>query len=133
MLHCGECEKYMKFGDDGKHGVCSLPECYFPVTAEDECHYLSDRPITCKMCSHFSVDAACMTAEADDNATNCCGFHDKREDDICQVFIEWLQEGGYSRQRINNLCVEFEQSDIYKFINTHVQHCNGANNAHETI
>ena len=107
----------MKFGDDGKHGVCSLPESFFPVTKDDTCHYLNDEKPTCKQCSHFKNDFACMTATADD--TVCCGYHDKLEDELFQIFVEWLQHGKYSRQKIENFCVEFEQTDIFKFITQH--------------
>ena len=114
MLRCGECEKCFKLGGDGEHGVCSVPESYFPVTTDQECVYLSNPPRTCEMCSHFANDFACMTAEETDPA--CSGFHDKLEVDLMNILFQWFIRGEYSRTKLEHLCVEFEQTPEYQFV-----------------
>ena len=119
MLHCKECEKFFKFGGDDTRGVCSLPESYFPTEAESECVYLSRRKKTCKDCSHFGTDFACMTARADNPADACCGFIDKLETQLYEIFFEWLKSGEYSREKVENLCAQFEQTKEYEFVKAH--------------
>lgn len=76
MLCCGQCKKYMPFGgNDAAMGVCSLPTSYFAVEADMPCVYLGSSKRTCKMCSHYRNDAACLTAQEDDAA--CVGFEDQ--------------------------------------------------------
>lgn len=117
MLHCKECEKFIRMGGEGKHGVCSLPKSYFPVIEDDSCHYLSSKKKTCKDCTHFENDFACMTAEADDDA--CCGFKDKLDYEFQNILFEWLKRGEYSRDKVEELCMTFEQTEEYAFIQRH--------------
>ena len=114
MLHCGECEKCFKLGDGSGHGVCSVPESYFPVEKNDECVYLQHPAKTCVMCSHFGTDFACMTATATDSA--CGGFEDKLEMDVMNILFQWFLRDEYSRAKLEQLCVEFEQTPEYRFV-----------------
>ena len=117
MLHCKDCEKYYKFGGDGSHGVCSVPASFFPVEAGMPCVYLNPPKKTCSMCSHFDNDTACMTQEADDTfASECGAFDDKGEWELEKILFQMLRNGTYSRQLIENICIEFEQTPEYLFV-----------------
>jgi hypothetical protein len=102
---------------DNKHGVCSLSESYIPTKANDKCIFLDCEKKTCKNCDRFENDTACMTAQENDKI--CCGFIDSKEEELFQILLYFLQHGEYSRRYIENLCIEFEQSNIYKFITEH--------------
>ena len=115
MLCCGQCKKYMPFGgDDDAKGVCSLPESYFMVDASQPCVYLDSAKRTCKMCSHFGNDTACMTAREDDEA--CVGFEDQLEVDLMNLLFQWMKRGEYSRTKVEQICIAFEQTPDYRFV-----------------
>ena len=67
----------------------------------------------CKDCDRFGTDPVCDTKNKEDNA--CCGFTDT-DNELFQVLAHMLKYGKYSRRHIEILCIEFEQSDIYKCI-----------------
>ena len=114
MLYCKDCDKYWKFGGNDDKGVCSLPESYFPVDAEQPCVYLNKKKKTCERCSHFRNDTACFTADKDDEA--CVGFEDILDGELMLILFQMLKNGEYSRQRIENLCILFEQTPEYRFV-----------------
>ena len=120
MLCCGQCKKYMPFGgDDGAKGVCSLPTSYFAVDADMPCVYLGSSKRICKMCSHYRNDTACLTAQEDDAA--CVGFEDQLETDLMNLLFEWLKRGEYSRTKVEQLCIAFEQTPEYRFVWNYMQ------------
>lgn len=126
MLHCKECEKFMRFGGDDKHGVCSLPESYFQTEADAECVYLRKDMLTCSDCARFKEDFACMTAAEDDDASDCPGFIDKFEENVLAAFFEWLKRGEYNREKIEALCKSFEETEAYQFVMKHQENENAS-------
>ncbi|MCM1506719.1 MAG: hypothetical protein NC177_06245 [Ruminococcus flavefaciens] len=112
-LKCKDCKKYVNTATEG-HGVCSLPNSWFPVESENDCHYLSGAEIKCKDCGRFGADLACITADENDCADDCMLFIDIEEENLHGIFWKWLQRGTYSREKIMELCDEFENSERYK-------------------
>ena len=117
MLICRNCEKYWKCGGDGNDGVCSMPNSFFPVKADQECVYLFTEKVTCKHCWHYANDTACMTCEADDDP--CVAFDDVLENAFLNILFSWLKQGTYSREKNQKLCDSFEGTDEYKFVLDH--------------
>ena len=115
-MYCGECEQFWKMGGDGGHGVCTVPASYFPTMASAECVYVRKKALTCSLCSHFDNDTACMTAQADDDASSCPGFEDKLEDLFMDILLDWLCRGEYSKEKVLSLCTQFEQSSVFDVV-----------------
>lgn len=113
-LKCKDCKKYIKIKTQG-HGLCSLPESYFPTRAENDCRYFSGAELKCGDCGRFGEDFACITADENDSADNCMGFIDIEKEKVYNAFLKWLIRGVYSREKISELCDEFEQSEEYRF------------------
>ena len=114
-MKCKYCEKYIKIATPG-HGVCSMPDSYFPTMAENDCAYIASGKLTCKDCGRFGNDFACFACLEDDDATGCGGFIDIQEENVLNAFQIWLSRGEYSREKIMALCDEFEDSELYKLI-----------------
>ena len=114
-MKCKECEKYWKIADP-QNGVCSLPQSYFPVNADDECHYKNNKPLTCKDCDRFDTDAACMTVSENDPVNDCPGFIDINQAAIEQAMLNMFARGRYSREVMMDLIESFEGSEEYKFL-----------------
>ena len=121
MLKCKNCEKYQPFAND-RHGVCSLPESFFPTMEDTNCVYLQEEMLTCCDCARFENDPACMWQKPMDKT--CCGFLDKGEDALTEIMTRWLVHGTYSRKRIQKLMDEFEETDEFKFVQEHRAHEN---------
>lgn len=118
MLHCKDCEKYKNIATE-TIGVCSLPECYFPVCGTDPCAFLHVDKKTCGKCDRLGQDFACMSQMPDDDATKCPGFIDRNDIVFQTILCEWLKTGEYNKEKIRNLCAEFESTELYKFILQH--------------
>lgn len=113
-LKCKDCGKYRPVLTDG-HGVCSLPESWFPVNAKDNCRYISAEGLKCKDCLRFGNDSGCFTADENDSAEKCTGFIDIQRENVYNAFRSWLIRGVYSREEIMKICDEFEHSEEYRF------------------
>lgn len=113
-LKCRDCEKYNGQKPSG-YGFCTMPASYFPTNAEDDCHYISFEKLKCKNCSHFGNDFTCFTVDKDDIADDCIGFIDIQRQNIYNALWDWFKRGIYSREKVMELCDEFEQSEEYRF------------------
>lgn len=113
-LKCRDCEKYNGEKPSG-YGFCTMPESYFPTKAEDDCRYISSEELKCKDCSRFGHDFACYTVNENDSAEDCIGFIDIQGQNIYNALWDWFKRGIYSREKVMELCDEFEQSEEYRF------------------
>lgn len=114
MLICKECEKFYEIGGEDGCGVCSLSKNYFLVNGDSPCIYLHTHMLTCKDCSHFGVDFACISADANDDI--CVGFEDNLKDEFIRILFKWLQRKEYNIGEVIALCEEFEEMPEVKFI-----------------
>lgn len=79
IKYCKDCKYKQNIANTDETGeaLCSFAGGYIPINVEDTCGFLPSDKITCKNCEHFvQKDVACLTAEEDDDATDCCGFID---------------------------------------------------------
>lgn len=113
-LKCKDCTKYKPTADKN-HGVCSLPEDWFPTKADDDCRYVSVEEFKCKNCLRFGYDFACFAVDENESAESCSNFVDIQEKKIYEVLWDWFKRGIYSREKVMEMCDEFEQSEKYKF------------------
>lgn len=113
-MKCKDCKKYLGT-ETNEYGFCSLPESYFPTKFDDDCCYLQNYAIKCKDCYRFGKDFACLTADENDDVSDCPGFIDAEEENVLKAFLVWLGRGNYSREKVLKLCDEFEQSEEYNF------------------
>lgn len=115
-LLCKDCQYFCKLMDD-INGVCSLPASFFPTTADTNCKILNRPTKTCKDCSHFINDFACLDQE--DNDEICCGFESIQVDNLQNILFELALDGKDIREVTEKAISEFEQSTLYKFIQEH--------------
>ena len=97
-MKCGVCKKYMPTATQG-YGVCSAPASYFPVKAEDTCHFILPKPTVCKDCGRFGKDTACMGVSENDpiyiDGERCGGFIDSQIEALEQeVFNFFMSHDG---------------------------------------
>lgn len=96
------------------HGICNLVMEVAPIG--EECPFLKPKNLTCKDYDRYGFDFACFTAHEDDDANECCGFIDKREETLRGWVYEMLAQGRNPRVEIEKMISNFEDSDIYKWI-----------------
>lgn len=90
-----ECEHFAEFGNTQLCGIglCRRSESFTTVALNQDCAY-EFKPYTCKDCNHFQTnDPACMTAQENDDATDCCGFEDANYIKLVSIIFEWKQRG----------------------------------------
>lgn len=97
-MKCGVCKKYMSTATKG-YGVCSAPTAYFPVEAEDICHFIPPKPTVCRDCGRFGEDTACMDVSENDpiyiDGERCSGFIDSQVEALEQeVFNFFMSHDG---------------------------------------
>lgn len=115
-MKCKDCQYKINIKNTDETGMalCSYPDSYFPITIEDNCHYIPEkRKLTCGDCSRLGEDTACMGCCADDSAEEdgelCSGFIDKKEEEFNKILMFWKVQGFYNRDRINEILDEFEK------------------------
>lgn len=114
QLKCKDCEKYKPVSTDG-HGICTLPENWFPTKTNDDCRYISAEKLKCGNCLRFGNDFGCFTADKEDSAENCADFINIHMGNVYNAFLSLLIQGTYSREKVMEICDEFEHSEEYKF------------------
>lgn len=95
MICNSECKHFIKIKntDQCGTGICQRSDSFEMVSVNNDCMY-EFKPYTCKDCNHYQTnDFACMSAQADDDATNCCGFEDANYVKLVSTLFEWKQRG----------------------------------------
>lgn len=107
-MKCRECKKFITIENtvETNMGVCSFPECYFPVNVNSECVYAL-KPYTCSDCDRLGEDWACFTCRAEDSAYHsghlCGGFIDKKELVVEEAITEWFIRGFDVKSKLNDI------------------------------
>ena len=107
-MKCRECKKFITIENtvETNMGVCSFPECYFPVNANNECVYAL-KPYTCGDCGRLGEDWACFTCRAEDSAYHgdhlCSGFIDKKELVVEEAITEWFIRGFDVKSKLDDI------------------------------
>jgi len=115
-LHCKDCEKFYREGN-GAVGVCFLPGQRIPKMATDTCHVLYSKKKNCSDCCSCGIDSDCKYQDA--TGPICSDFSDRHIRNINEALEYLLIHGEYSRERIEAMLGEFENSEIYKFVTEH--------------
>lgn len=116
-MKCIECKKFITIENTEKTGtgVCSFPECYFPVDVNDNCIYTL-KPYTCSNCDRLGEDWACFTHRAEDSAYHgdnlCSGFIDKKEIAVEDAITEWFIRGFDVKSKLNDILNRIDLEEL---------------------
>ena len=117
-MKCKDCTYFWKMATP-EYGGCSLMGNVQMVKAESNCTFLHKGKLTCGDCERLGNDTACMIADAEDDASSCCGFIPLGDSKIYNGLFELLKIGMYSREHIAELLDQFESERIFTFIEEH--------------
>ena len=112
-MFCKECEKYVSFKDMEK-GCCHVLTPAFVTTPDMPCVFVREETLQCGDCAKYLCKEECMEKAHTDEI--CRYFKPLLEEKISNLLFQLLRKGLYSRENIEILCDEFEQSPIYRFI-----------------
>lgn len=113
-MKCTECEYFAPLGntDECGIGVCRCGDYWGTVSIKEVeqngCPFQIHHHIkTCKECTHFDNDTACMTQKADDTfADQCGGFESKETAQLVNTLGTLILNGEYTREELVNFVKE---------------------------